>query len=299
MSDEIRKRLKKLNRAPLRGRPCSGNHTREFSKDRGGTFRLPDIFRKPPVIKAEGDPFMELGETVNGSVICNHRGSFLLAEREAGDFVSDSEEINSAYVDFLNNRSALCDDESLSKEFQAFLHTDPFRVLYLDIETTGFRGVPLFLVGLIFLESNRLRIRQLFAREYREEAPLLEYLNNFMRGFDCLVTFNGKSFDMPFILERASSNTVHFNWSEQHFDILHEGRRRYRNKLQNCRLQTLEAEICGRRRTGDIPSDQIPEAYHEFVRTGNACRIRNILYHNGLDLITMAEVVLNMLAEEA
>jgi uncharacterized protein YprB with RNaseH-like and TPR domain len=61
---------------------------------------------------------------------------------------------------------------------------------------------------------------------------------------------------------------------------------------------TLEEGICGRRRTGDIPGSEIPEAYHEFVRTGNAHRIWAILYHNALDLVTMGELLLDMLRDE-
>ena len=35
-------------------------------------------------------------------------------------------------------------------------------------------------------------------------------------------------------------------------------------------MQTLEQAICGRRRRGDIPGRDIPLAYHDFVRSGDA-----------------------------
>ncbi len=217
---------------------------------------------------------------------------------EIDEFIKDPKSLNSQYAGIFGDGSTLHDDESLSSDFRAFLRTHSSRVLYLDIETTGLWATPLFLVGMMSLQENGFRLRQLFAREYCEEAPLLEHLSDFMRDFDCLVTFNGKSFDIPFIRGRAFANRVRFDWNRHHLDLLHEGRRRYRTRLENCKLQTLEAEICGRRRTGDIPGDQIPDAYHSFVRTGNAYRIRNIMYHNGLDLITMAELLLNILSRE-
>ena len=80
-----------------------------------------------------------------------------------------------------------------------------------------------------------------------------------------------------------------------HIDLLHEGRRRYKDRLVNCKLQTLERAICGRGRTEDIPGAEIPDAYHNFVRTNNAVDMRDILHHNALDLVTMVEVVLFML----
>jgi uncharacterized protein YprB with RNaseH-like and TPR domain len=259
---------------------------------------LPDIFRKPPVIKAASPPFIDLSEAFTGKEICNERGRFLVADMGIGDLVNDPGNLNSEYVSAFRDGSLLHDDDSLSSDLRAFLRTHRSRILYLDIETTGLSATPLFLVGTMSLQEDGFRLRQLFAREYCEEAPLLEHLSGFLHDFDCLVTFNGKSFDIPFIRGRASANRVRFDWNRHHLDLLHESRRRYKEELENCRLQTLEAEVCGRRRTGDIPGDLIPDAYHSFVRTGNAYRIRNIMYHNGLDLITMAELLLNILSRE-
>jgi uncharacterized protein YprB with RNaseH-like and TPR domain len=75
-----------------------------------------------------------------------------------------------------------------------------------------------------------------------------------------------------------------------HCDLLHHARRRWRERLPNCKLQTLEQAICGRRRRGDIPGRAIPLAYHEFVRTGDAWQMRNVLHHNALDLVTLLQL---------
>ena len=298
MSDDIRKRLKKLNRGPLRESHQGANSGRKYSQSPRRLNPLPSVFRKPSVIRAAGPPFIELREVVTGDEVCNQRGKFLLTGRDMAEFVADSDDLNAAYTRFIGGSEVLSDDVSLSGDFKALLRTEPSRVLYLDIETTGLSSTPLFLVGTMFLNDNRFCIQQLFAREYCEEAALIEYLKEFARNYDCLVTFNGKSFDIPFIRSRAVTNMTEFNWNEAHLDLLHEARRRYRSKLENCKLQTLEAEICGRSRTGDIPGSEIPDAYHSFVRTGNAYKIQNILYHNALDLITMAELLLNMLSAE-
>ena len=53
----------------------------------------------------------------------------------------------------------------------------------------------------------------------------------------------------------------------------------------------MESHICGRARHGDIPGAEIPEAYHAFVRTGDAAMIVEILRHNMLDLVTMADIM--------
>lgn len=77
----------------------------------------------------------------------------------------------------------------------------------------------------------------------------------------------------------------------QHLDLLGLSRKRWRDKLPNCKLQTLEKWICGRGRDGDIPGTDIPDTYHLFVRTGNAALLKPIMDHNALDLITMADLL--------
>jgi uncharacterized protein len=62
----------------------------------------------------------------------------------------------------------------------------------------------------------------------------------------------------------------------------------------HCKLQTLERYVCKRVRSGDIPGALIPEAYHEFVKTGDARQMRDILHHNALDLFTTSEITLHL-----
>jgi uncharacterized protein YprB with RNaseH-like and TPR domain len=77
-----------------------------------------------------------------------------------------------------------------------------------------------------------------------------------------------------------------------HCDLLHHARRRWGKQLPDCRLQTLERHVCRRRRDEDIPGHEIPAAYHDFVRTGDAWLIRSVLHHNALDLITLLQLAM-------
>jgi hypothetical protein len=72
-------------------------------------------------------------------------------------------------------------------------------------------------------------------------------------------------------------------------------RRRWARVFPNCKLGTLEQLVCCRRRVDDIPGAEIPDAYHEFVHTADASRMRAVIHHNALDLVTMAELALFML----
>ena len=128
------------------------------------------------------------------------------------------------------------------------------------------------------------------ARSYSEEASILDRFARLLARRPHLVTFNGKSFDWPFLLDRASISRVPIGQPLGHCDLLHAARRRYGKVLPDCRLQTLERTVCGRRRGGDIPGAEIPAAYHAYVASGDAHEMREILQHNFLDLATLADV---------
>lgn len=173
----------------------------------------------------------------------------------------------------------------------------PHSAVYLDIETCGFAGMPVFLVGLLRVRGDDPAIEQLFARHYGEERALLVQLAGSIGSDELLVTFNGKSFDWPCLCDRGSIHRVAFPRQRPHCDLLHEARRAWGASLPDCRLQTLEAHKCGRRRVGDIPGAAIPDAYHRYVQTGDARSIREVITHNALDLLTLAELSARLLWE--
>jgi uncharacterized protein YprB with RNaseH-like and TPR domain len=82
----------------------------------------------------------------------------------------------------------------------------------------------------------------------------------------------------------------------EHVDLLEPSRERLGDVLPNCKLETIERHLRGIARSGDIPSRDIPEVYHEFVRTGDARDMQRVLYHNLMDLLAMAYMV-NHLAD--
>jgi hypothetical protein len=167
----------------------------------------------------------------------------------------------------------------------------PEGVAYLDLETTGLIGVPLFLVGLMRLDSGGLRVEQYFARDYTEERPLLADLERALRDVGVLVTFNGRSFDVPFLRDRFAVQGIPWTFQGEHLDLLPLCRRRWRGVLENCRLQTIEQAVCGRERVDDTPGSEIPGIYHEYVRTGDARHLGGIFEHNQWDVIAMAEIL--------
>ncbi|MBP6964676.1 MAG: ribonuclease H-like domain-containing protein [Armatimonadetes bacterium] len=167
----------------------------------------------------------------------------------------------------------------------------PEDVLFLDIETCGFANCPLFLIGTLAARGDEVVIEQYFARDYSEEGALLAHLGDVASNYGMIVTYNGKTFDVPYMRDRMVFHRIRREFEQEHLDLLQPARRLWKGKLPDCRLQTLEENLCGRRRYGDTPGQLIPEIYHNFVRTGNAAPLEGIFVHNALDLITMAELL--------
>lgn len=231
------------------------------------------------------------------------------APGDTPDQVWGGREISSPHGSYyFVDRAVTCyDDEGakLAARLEAALHKPPSRwldglspqdLLFCDIETMGLSSSePLFLIGTLRFDAGEPRLQLYLARDFDEEKAVLNAFGAQLRG-KTLVTFNGKSFDWPFIEGRAIRKLVRLPAPQGHFDLLFAARRRWRGELPNCRLQTLEMGICGRDRAGDIPSSQIPARYADYLEMSaapgeGAHLLAPILFHNALDVLTMAELL--------
>ncbi|MCE5219124.1 ribonuclease H-like domain-containing protein, partial [bacterium] len=101
----------------------------------------------------------------------------------------------------------------------------PEQILFLDLETTGLDVTPLFLIGTMAWEGDGLVVRQFFARDYDEEPAVLSLFLERYEKQPVLVTFNGRSYDLPYVRMRARATKVPFHFSPAHLDLLIEARK--------------------------------------------------------------------------
>ena len=291
---EIRKRLQELNRGPLTFRkkdPAGSESGAEAAEhacgDAGG------------IARPCGDPAgpVKLEDAVAGEEIASAFGRVYLIRKSASRMMPDAATLLRHYATVFCEGGMAWREGSLHPDLRPLLDLDPRRVLFLDIETTGLSAQPIFLIGLMHYTGSDLHLHQFLARDYSEERAMLASFAERMPNYQALVTFNGKSFDVPFIRDRGVANGIEVEFEGVHVDLLHEARRRWRGKLPDCRLQTLERCLLKRVRSGDIPGELIPQAYHDFVHSGNAFQICDIVHHNALDLVAMSEILLHMIRE--
>lgn len=173
------------------------------------------------------------------------------------------------------------------------------RVVFMDIESLGFLGSAVFLIGALFLDvpsDGRRRaaaeLVQYFARDYSEEEAILRAFAGDARGAALWITYNGASFDVPFLELRATQHRLAAYAPARHLDLLPVARRLWSAKLPNCKLKTIEHYVCGRPRGEDIEGARIPPAYHAYVRSGEPLEMIEVLRHNVQDLTSLLEMYL-------
>ncbi|PTR16157.1 hypothetical protein C8R31_102171 [Nitrosospira sp. Nsp2] len=172
-------------------------------------------------------------------------------------------------------------------------------LLFLDTETTGLAGgtgtLP-FMVCLARIQGEEIQLGQWILTGFAGEAALLETVFTWIKPSAHLVSYNGKSFDVPLLITRYRLvRQTHPFADKPHIDLLHLTRRACGHGWDDCRLQTAEQRLLGFRREDDFPSHLIPQAWSEFVRGGAVQPLAAIAEHNRRDVLSLA-ALLAMLA---
>ena len=169
------------------------------------------------------------------------------------------------------------------------------RALFVDTETTGLgggAGVLPFLIGLAWFDGDRrLFIEQLFLRRPADEPALLSHLRECVERAEVLVTYNGKSFDLPLLAGRYVMNHMPPLPARPHLDLLHVARRLHGARIKQCRLVSLESEVLGFGRGPDVAGEDIAARYGHFLRSGDESALEGVVTHNAWDVLSMAALV--------
>lgn len=172
--------------------------------------------------------------------------------------------------------------------------------VFIDTETTGLAGgtgTVAFMLGMAKLSGNELCVRQYLLSSFAGEKAMLESTAQWLDGNAGLVSYNGKSFDLPLIKTRARLARLRSEvWDRPHLDLLHSVRRCFEGQWVDCRLATAEQQLLGIRRQGDLPGSEAPAAWLAWLRHGETRRLRGVLDHNRQDLVSLAGL-LPVLAE--
>ena len=174
-------------------------------------------------------------------------------------------------------------------------HTAPEDFLFLDTETTGLShgaGTVAFLVGVGKIEDGGVTVRQYMMRDYDEECFVLRRVQRDLRECGVLVTYNGRSFDMPLLETRFIMQRLPMDISAvPHADLLHTARRVWKLRLKRCTLSTLEELIFHEPREDDLPGAEVPQRYFDYLKQHDFSLLEDILKHNAQDIASLARLL--------
>lgn len=232
-------------------------------------------------------PSVPITEVVEGKEFSTRDGDIFLVEK------TFSQEYRHG-VQTLASRPTL---EIIRYYLGASPKVDYSQIVFLDTETSGLAGgsgVFAFMVGLGFFVENGFKVVQMFMRNPVEEPGLLTALDEYLTSFQIVISFNGKSFDIPLLNTRYILNQRHSPLEAKfHLDLLQLARKIWRDRLVNRSLGELEREILAyTRQEEDVPGYLIPQLYFDYLKSGNASPLRSIFHHNAVDIVSMAALFL-------
>jgi hypothetical protein len=171
----------------------------------------------------------------------------------------------------------------------------PESLLFLDTETTGLAGgtgTVAFVVGLAWIDGAALRLVQWLMASFAAERALIGRVRERLARAGALVTFNGKSFDLPLLKARARLAGCDLGVQEvPHLDMLHATRRLLRAGWPDCRLRTAEMEALRLERVDDLPGAEVPGAWRRWLERGDGSLLERVLDHNRADLLSLAALL--------
>jgi len=166
------------------------------------------------------------------------------------------------------------------------------RRVYIDTETTGLSGgsgTLAFLIGIAVVEDDAIEITQFLMTRFAAEAASLSAFAETLTPDDQLVSYNGKSYDLPLLISRFRMQAMQHPFNGvPHLDLLHPVRRLFSKRWKDCRLISLEQNLLGFSRIDDLPGSEAPDAWFSYIRSGQGDQLIKVVEHNRQDIISLA-----------
>ena len=169
-------------------------------------------------------------------------------------------------------------------------------VVALDIETTGLdpNKDSIILVGILQI-GDTTGFTQFFCENLSDEKYLLDFLISTLASADMIITYNGASFDIPFINKRLGKLGFDYSIpSHMNFDLYKIFRGTYlKSLLPNMKQKTMEAFLgINDSRTDKISGYESVQKYFDYLGTRSTILREEILLHNKDDILQLELLLL-------
>jgi len=209
------------------------------------------------------------------------------------------------YKALLNNQCIYDIDTSFCFNLRDFL--------FLDIETLDLYDGPMIIIGLGYFTNSSFEIHILYARDVSEEIAICEHLMNCVfPNFKSFVTYNGKTFDIPYMARRFIyyyNNNPMINENDKlydsvntiyhHIDLYHNCRRKFKGLYEKYNLTSMEEKLLDLKRENEMPSSLIGLSYRKYLQDPDRYvgLMKECIDHNYFDVYSMPLILHKLLAK--
>ena len=168
--------------------------------------------------------------------------------------------------------------------------------VFFDIETTGFSADKnaLYLIGCCWYENQQWKLVQWLATDktQEEQTLILKQFFECINPFKTLISYNGNTFDLPFISKKCANLNLEFDiYSWEHIDLYVAFRPlKSMLKLDNLKLKSIE-QFLGIYRDDTYSGGALIPIYETYTKSLSEELLQLLLLHNYEDIKDMLFVL--------
>ncbi len=168
------------------------------------------------------------------------------------------------------------------------------RILFIDIETTGFVACSsqLYLIGCAYYVAGKWRTIQWMAENKEQEAEVLTAFFHFSKLYRYLIHFNGNNFDLPYLQQKCAQYKLPYSFDALQGIDLYKRISPYKFflKLPNCKQKTVELFL-GLKRKDVFTGGELIGIYLDYMQNPSEFSENVLFLHNADDLKGMLETL--------
>ena len=168
------------------------------------------------------------------------------------------------------------------------------RILFIDIETTGFaaRSSYLYLIGCAYFLAGKWHTIQWMAENFSQEKDILSAFLEFAKLYRYMVHFNGNNFDLPYLTQKCEQFSIPCSFDQfQGIDLYRRiNPYKFFLRLPNCKQKTLE-QFLGINRKDVFSGSELIGIYRDYVKNPTEFSENALFLHNADDLKGMLETL--------
>lgn len=170
--------------------------------------------------------------------------------------------------------------------------------IFIDIETTGLsrKYSDIISITVLLYEDDKYRIYQIFCQYKVDQPEALKYLKDLIKPQKYIITYNGNSFDIPFLAEKAEQSNIDINFDSLIKIDLYNYMQRFKNKIHavDLKLKTVE-KYFGIERNDTLGGKDVLTFYEAYQLEPRKEFSYLILRHNYEDVYNLPLVMNNII----